>query len=86
VPAQGTLWIEPSTGRVLQTTLEIIDSSVGLRGRVSVTYTSDARLGTMVPAEMRESYVTTAGEQIDCTATYSDFRRFETAGRLIIPQ
>jgi hypothetical protein len=35
---------------------------------------------------MKESYRSFAGEQIDCTATYSDFRRFETAGRLIIPK
>ncbi len=86
VPAQGTLWIEPATGRVLQTSLEMVDETVGLRGRVSVIYKLDARLGTMVPIEMRESYVSAAGERIDCTATYSDFRRFETAGRLVIPQ
>ena len=85
VPAQGTLWIEPSTGRVLQTALDMVDEAVGLRGRVSVTYKLDARLGTMVPIEMRESYVSITGARIDCTATYSDFRRFETAGRLVIP-
>jgi hypothetical protein len=43
--SQGTLWIESSSGRVLQTALDMVDASVGLRGRVTVIYKPDKRLG-----------------------------------------
>jgi hypothetical protein len=62
---------------------------------VSVSYGVDARLGLMVPTEMRESYegplgaartTNVDGQRIVCRATYSDFRRFETSGRVVIPK
>jgi len=40
-----------------------------------------------VPARMRETYVDGAGrrdeEKIECTAKYSNFRRFETSARIV---
>jgi hypothetical protein len=66
---------------------------------VTVDYGYDDRLGLLVPREMRESYVapmvsgdasSSSGKdvltRIGCRATYSDFRRFETSVRLVVPK
>ena len=70
-----------------------------LSSSVTVTYGLDSRLGLLVPLEMRESYtgmmarpddVPGAGNEgpmeIGGRATYSDYRRFETSGRVIVPK
>jgi hypothetical protein len=66
--------------------------------RVLVTYEPDARLDLLLPARMDESYEGTRWEllrgertadiptRIECTAVYSDFRRFETAARVVLPK
>jgi hypothetical protein len=60
---------------------------------ITVSYKTDARFGVALPSEMRESYTVAparrSGSQepltsISCVATYSDFRTFETFGRLIV--
>jgi hypothetical protein len=86
LPASGQLVVDPSSGRVLRTRLQIADDRAGIRGTVAVTYRFDRSLATMVPADMRESYQGPNREVIDCTAVYSDFRKFQTSGRIIIPQ
>jgi hypothetical protein len=86
VPARGTLWLDEATGQVLQTSLELEQKEEGLRGAMTVRYGPHPQFDVLVPAEMRESYVSTSGEEIATVATYSNFRRFETAGRIIIPQ
>ena len=48
----------------------------------------NAKLGLLVPVEMHERYGyadSKPNEGTSCTAKYSDFRRFETSGGLIIP-
>ena len=68
VPTRGTAWIETSTGRILQTELQLND-----RGRIRTLVTSfvmDERLGLMVPKEMRST------DPLGL-AVYSDFRRFD---------
>jgi hypothetical protein len=90
VQSTGRLWIEPASGRVLRTLLVINEDLTGASGRITVSYRPDARLAMLVPVEMHEAYnyisSTTPHAPIECTATYSDFRRFETSGRLIIPK
>ena len=67
VPTRGTAWIEETTGRILQTELE-----VG-RGRSPPTMVTrfgvDDRLQVTVPVEMRT-------RNPDGVATYTNFRRF----------
>jgi len=84
-----------TAGGRLDTSGRPVDSSQrrawSSRVLVSVTYRMDARLALLVPAEMRESYgpqESTLGEisTITCRATYSDFKRFETTGKLVIPK
>jgi hypothetical protein len=89
VRASGALIVEPATGRVLRTELTLLvdkNNDKNVRAELTVSYRPDARLGLLVPVEMHESYGFAGGspdERIECTATYSDFRRFETAGRVI---
>jgi hypothetical protein len=86
VAARGTLWIDGATGQVLQTSMELSDAAAQLKGRMTVRYGAHPKFDVLVPIEMRESYTSAAGEEITTVATYSDFRRFETAGRIIIPK
>lgn len=70
VPVKGIAWLEPETGRVLQTELQIPNG----RGNTTVTtkFRLDARLQIMVPEQMRT-------ENPNGAATYSNFRRFSVA-------
>jgi hypothetical protein len=76
VPTRGRAWIEESTGRVLQTELE-----VG-RGRgipIMVTkFRVDDKLQVTVPVEMRT-------QNPEGVALYTNFRRFEVATDTTIP-
>ena len=72
--------------------------SASIRAVVSVRYQEDPQLHLLVPAEMQELYVgpSTGGASdtkapagsttITCRAVYTDFKRFETSGRLILPK
>ena len=75
VPATGSLWIDPATGRVVRSTMRLKLGAVS--AEVTVTYRSEARAGdTLVPAEMREVYLG-ASRRLECVATYSNVRRFQ---------
>jgi hypothetical protein len=86
VRASGSLLVERSTGRVLRTELTV--SQDNTLGHINVSYGMNATLGLMVPVEMSEWYGYARSQPEEgtrCTATYSDYRRFETSGRVIIP-
>jgi hypothetical protein len=80
VVARGTLWIDPMDGRVLKTEL-VTDEPRGLKTVMTVTYEDEPRLNLLLPSTMNESYLT-EGEQITATATYNNYRRFETDARI----
>ena len=67
VPASGTAWVEETTGRILETELQL--GTGRSRPTVRVRFKLDERLQIMVPATMRS-------ENPDGVATYSNFRRF----------
>jgi VWFA-related protein len=65
---------------------------VNTSASITVTYRQEPRWGLLVPAEMLETYegptrsAFTGNEsvsKINCRATYSDFKRFETGGRVV---
>jgi hypothetical protein len=65
---------------------------VNTSASITVTYRQDPSLGLLVPAEMLETYegpsrsAFTGNEtvsKINCRATYSDFKRFETGARVV---
>lgn len=96
LPSSGSAWVERATGTVYRTHLEVWDSRGRVRGRIDVDLARDAKLGLVVPVQMNEEYTAypatgtsvvdlRSGLTIFGTAEYSNFRRFETTGRLITP-
>lgn len=84
VPARGRIWIDPQTGEILQTFLELNDRHDRIAAQMTVRYGDHAGFDVLVPLEMREIYKSDlTGEQVTAVATYSDFRKFETAARII---
>ena len=94
VPSHGTLWVLPESGIVVRTRLSVR----GFMGSTSmadidVRYEHDARLEMWLPATMTERYEGAVPgrhstlqhmAQATATATYSDFKRFETAVKVSI--
>ena len=85
--ASGAVWIAEADGAIVRSELHLGVPSTGTTVGVTVEYRRDAKLKMWVPARMRETYVDGAGrrneEKIECTATYSNFRRFETSARIV---
>lgn len=83
IEAHGTFWIEPATGRVLRTELRTGERNGSqVRATIVVTYSSNERLGMLVPVSMQERY-SSGSHEITGLASYSNFRRFETDARII---
>ena len=82
--SRGTIWIESATGVVRRTSLAVDDPLLQTRGRVDVEFGPVSRIDVRVPLAMDERY-TQARTFILARATYSNFRRFETSGRLMSP-
>jgi hypothetical protein len=79
--ARGTFWIEPSTGRVVASELEIeapIDHFRAIRARLTVDYAFAATVGLWLPSRMDEVYDMRAAT-ITGRATYSHVRQFSVS-------
>jgi hypothetical protein len=76
--SKGMLWIEPETGRVLQTEFEVENSyaSPRVNADILVTYTAGKNVNVLVPVSMSEHYES-AYNNVECRADYSNFRPFE---------
>jgi hypothetical protein len=99
--SSGTVWIARTDGSVVRTALTAKDESTNTTADIVVDYRLDPKLGLNVPVKMSEVYVqqslaniapssgpprvATRHERIECVATYSNYRRFETSGRLVTP-
>jgi VWFA-related protein len=72
-PSSGTVWIDPSTGRIVRTLfqVEVAQSSATM----TVTYKPADSAGIWVPAEMYEVY-RQPGYEVNGRASYSNFRSF----------
>ena len=85
----GSLWIDPDTGTILKTETRINAQTVRFWGKVTlkvtliVTYKLSPKLDMLVPDTMEERY-DSEFHRVDPTATYSNFRRFETEVKLDI--
>jgi hypothetical protein len=75
--AEGRLWVEAETGRLLKTEVLLIQPT--LRGLVTTVFKFDERFGIAVPSEMVEQYITDTGTQVTAKATYDRFRRFDVS-------
>lgn len=95
-PASGTFWIDPVNGEVLRAVVECVDMQMpAFFNRITVTYRRDERLGMRLPVEMLERQEGNSGKVwygqpgrlwVEGRCTYSNFRRFETAAKMIIPK
>ena len=74
IPAKGSIWVDPSSGRVLRTRVRAEDGRVSMEA--TVTFRRNEELGVWTPAEMVESY-RKPNEQISGSAVYRNFRRFK---------
>ena len=99
LPTRGDIWVGAADGIVRQTRLIVDDPKYDTRGTVVVAFTHEPKLDRWLPVRMDETYVqqgVTGGgvggagagvfaERIECVATYTNYRRFETSGRLVTP-
>jgi len=86
VPIEGSLWIEPSSGRVVKTLVKTIGTpdagslmpiySAQTMMRVEVTFAPNESLRFWVPDTLTEWARASNGAEISGTATYTRFRRF----------
>ena len=73
-PAAGRFWVNPETGAVVMSELQMDNRKVS--ATINVSYQSEALLGFLVPAEMRERYQA-GGVTVEGRATYGRFRQFQ---------
>jgi hypothetical protein len=75
LPSDGSIWVDPGSGRVLKTFLQTQDE--GVKVRVTVHFRANDAVGVWTPARMEEVYELQQGGSIATMADYSDFRRFQ---------
>jgi len=91
--SRGTVSVDPLTGAVERTVLDLGDDSRAdgfVRSRITVVYGQEPALGFRVPVDMVESYYRPPSReysqlQIATHATYSRFRRFQTSAKIREP-
>jgi len=87
--SRGSVWIAIRDSVVVRTRLDlrIPGAESSAVATVEVDYAPDAKLAVWVPVKMKETYTEMTGstvlENIGGEATYSNFRRFETSGRIV---
>jgi hypothetical protein len=92
MPSSGWLWVRATDGAIVRTQLVLTqpatDRIAGLDGSILVDYRRDQKLDMWLPSRMEEAYLVRGStfDRIDCVASYSNFRRFETFGRVVSPK
>jgi hypothetical protein len=88
--AHGSAWVDDK-GRLWRVTLELEHAHEAILNRrtadneLRVDFADASSLGMLLPREMRETFALRGGGRFDGRATYSNFKRFTTAAR-ILPQ
>jgi len=81
-PVAGRFWVEPATGRILQSELVVRGSS--MEATVLIKYAQVRSIDSWAPVRMEESFQ--SGSQIvKGVATYSNHRLFRTSARIVGP-
>jgi len=81
LPAHGRFCVDPVSGRVFETELELhhpstSDGRLRTDAKVQVRFALDERLNLWVPIEMRDSYAERGGGSASSTAKYRNYRQF----------
>jgi hypothetical protein len=82
IPSQGTMWVNAAEGTVVRTRMQMMSS---VTAEIDVTYVQVPAVGLWLPATMTESYEASrrgATERTTTEAKYSDYRVFQTSGRI----
>jgi hypothetical protein len=95
--SSGMVWMNPADGAVVRTHLTLSEVESNTHGSIVVDYRPNPRLGVRTPVRMTERYTrdvlmnngvpgkaisfVTMTEEIDCVATYSNFRHVDAAAR-----
>ena len=74
LPSRGVFWIDPQTGQVLRSKLELGTGLSMEQMRIEVEYAPDAGLGVPVPVSMKEKHETERGK-VDAKAAFTNYRR-----------
>jgi hypothetical protein len=78
----GSVWVRSGDAVVVRT--EIGSTVNGLSFTLRVEYRHNQKLDMWIPSSMEEHYRSRAtNEQVNCSALYSNARRFETSGRVV---
>ncbi len=78
LPASGRFWLEPDTGRIILTEIQLRNKA--LEALIDVRYDMAPAVGAYVPVAMRERYRNLErASVIDGAASYSRFRRFQVS-------
>lgn len=83
VPSAGTIWVEPRTGTILRTRIDVAPR--GGQGHSDVVYVHVDELNMWLPASMDEQFTVSRGavfDRVSGHAEYSNYRRFTTSGRI----
>lgn len=79
--ASGSFWVVVDDGIVVRTELA---THHDVEVKITVDYRFHPKIGMWIPSQMIERYFQrSTREDLECTATYSNPRRFETFGRVI---
>jgi len=78
-PTRVVALIDPQTGEVLRTVV----TWEHLKGSITVRYGQVPGVQVPVPILMAERYVARSGELVGGDATYTNFRQFQTSGRIV---
>jgi len=88
MPSSVMAWVETDTERLIRAQVKTRDARIGVlsfEALVWVDFKPDAKLGFLVPAEMREEFFAGRFREGTGTARYTKYRRFQTLAR-IVPQ
>jgi hypothetical protein len=82
--ARVRAWVAADDGAVLRAEVELDPPGWSGSHRVEVHFAPDPRAGLIVPVRLTESF--TGRERGDGVATYGNYRRFRTTGRVLPPR
>lgn len=80
VSTRAIFIVEPDTGRILETSLSVDDGEI--EALLETEYARNERLELWLPAVFKETY-TRRDESTMVTTRFSNYRRFETKGRIV---
>jgi hypothetical protein len=76
-PARGWIRVEPGSGAITGTRLEVGLARTDVHARIDVRFSRDPKLQLWMPTEMSDQYSAPSGERVEGKARYRNFKRFE---------